>query len=173
MKDVIFHSQSGRLGIMPRLLLVLSLIFGTIPWAASAETPRLAFVQADGTLKIGQRIVRLHGVHIPPSNRICRSNLRPVRCASRAALQLDFRVDRFVTCERVAKLRDGSESAVCRVRDDGDALGPLVDLAAWMLYHGWAVATPGAPFEYLTLERIARAQGRGIWGFQADSITFR
>lgn len=158
---------------MPRLLLVLSLIFAASPWGASADTPRLAFVQADGSLKIGQRIVRLHGIHIPPTNRICRSNLRPVRCASRAALQLDFRVDRFVTCDPVAKLRDGSESAVCWVRDDGDALGPFVDLAAWMLYHGWAVATFGAPFEYVTLERIAKQQNRGIWGFQADSITFR
>lgn len=74
---------------MPRLLLVLSLIFAASPWAASADTPRLAFVQADGSLKIGQRIVRLHGIHIPPTNRICRSNLRPVRCASRAALLLD------------------------------------------------------------------------------------
>ena len=159
--------------IMPRLLLVLALIFGALPWAASAGTARQAFVQADGTLKIGQRIVRLHGIYLPPTNRICRSEIRPTRCASRAALQLDFRVDRFVTCDRVARLRDGSESAVCWVRDDGDALGPFVDLAAWMLYHGWAVATPGAPFEYVTLERIAQQQKRGIWGFQADRIIFR
>ena len=29
---------------------------------------------------------------------------------------------------------------------------------------------PTAPFEYKTIERIAKSQGRGFWGFFADSI---
>ena len=45
--------------------------------------------------------------------------------------------------------------------------------AAWMLYYGWAVATPGASIEYYTIERVAQQHRRGIWGFQVDSITFR
>ena len=40
-------------------------------------------------------------------------------------------------------------------------------------HQGWAVARPGAPIEYVTLERFAKANHRGFWGFQADSITFR
>ena len=141
---------------------------------ADAAQRRLAYVQPDGTLKVGQRIVRLFGIHIPPTNRVCRSFLRPVSCASRSALALDTKVERFVSCDEVAYHRDRSVTAVCRMRDPEDtALGPEVDLSAWMLYNGWAVALPNAPFEYLTLERIARKLGRGIWGFQADSITFR
>ena len=133
------------------------------------------FVLSDGTLQIRRQIVRLHGIYIPPTNRICRSTIRASpRCSSRAVLALDFRVDRFVTCERLFRNRDGSFDAYCSVRDSGAAqLGPDVDLGAWMLHQGWAVATPNAPFEYHTLERIARVQRRGIWGFQVDSLRFR
>ena len=154
------------------LLLVLLAALLAAPPALAAQK-RLAFVQPDGTLKVGQRIVRLHGIYIPPGNRICQSNFRPVRCGSRSVVQLDFRVDRFVTCDEVARYRDRSVSAVCWVKDKNDSLGPYVDLSAWMIYHGWAVALPGAPFEYYTLERIAKAHHRGIWGFQVDSITTR
>jgi hypothetical protein len=73
----------------------------------------------------------------------------------------------FVYCKRVHRNADGSETAICRTGRDRE------DLAAWLLYQGWAVARPGAPIEYVTLERFAKANHRGFWGFQADSITFR
>ena len=155
---------------------ILSLVVVVALLAASptlAAQKRMAFVQPDGTLKVGQRIVRLYGIYIPPGNRICRSNFRPVRCGSRAVMALDLRVDRFVTCNEMTRNRDRSVNAVCWVKDRNDALGPDVDLSAWMIYYGWAVALPGAPFEYYTLERIAQAHHRGIWGFQVDSITAR
>jgi endonuclease YncB( thermonuclease family) len=158
---------------MLRLLLSLLVALVAVQDPAAAEVRRLAFVQGDGTLEIGRRTVRLYGIYIPPTDRVCRTGIRPVRCGSRAVLQLDLRVDRFVACDRMARYADGSESAVCRVRDRNSPLGPEVDLSAWMLYHGWAVALPGAPFEYLVLERIARERGRGVWGFPADRVTFR
>ncbi len=158
---------------MPRLLLALLVALVAFQDPALAEIRRLAFVQDDGTLEIGGRTVRLYGIYIPPTNRVCRTAIRPVRCASRAVLQLDLRVDRFVACHRVARHADGSESAVCRVRDRNSPLGPEIDLSAWMLYHGWAVARPGAPFEYLVLERIARERERGIWGIPVDRVTRR
>ncbi len=71
-------------------------------------------------------------------------------------------------CEEKGTNADGSISAVCWVgrthRSDGE------DLAAWLLTQGWAVARPGAPFEYMTLEAIARANHRGVWGFEVDSV---
>ena len=51
-----------------------------------------------------------------------------------------------------------------RVRPESPALSPLVDLAGWLLEHGWATVLP----TYHALERIARAHGRGLWVFQAD-----
>ena len=155
---------------MPKLLLALLVALFAFQAPALAEVRRLAFVQDDGTLAVGRRTIRLHGICIPPTNRICRTEIRPVRCAARAVLQLDLRVDRFVACDRIARHADGSESAVCRVRVRNSPLGPNVDLSAWMLYHGWAVALPGAPFEYLALERIARERKRGIWGTPVDQI---
>ncbi len=84
---------------------------------ARAAPARLAFVQDDGTLKVGGRIVRLFGIHIPPTNRVCRSFTNPVHCAARAVLALDLRVDRFVRCEPLGRNRDRSVTALCRIRD--------------------------------------------------------
>jgi len=67
---------------MRKLLLafLVALVAGQAP--ALAEIRRLAFVQDDGTLEIGRRAVRLYGIYIPPTNRICRTAIRPVRCTS-------------------------------------------------------------------------------------------
>jgi endonuclease YncB( thermonuclease family) len=158
---------------MRRFLALAIAVFCLATGPAAAAQGRLAFVQPDGTLKVGPRTVRLHGIYIPPGNRICKTFLRPPRCGSRSVVALDLRVDRFVYCDEVVRYADRSISAVCWVKDRNDPLGPYVDLSAWMIYHGWAVATPGAPFEYYTLERIAETQRRGIWGFHADSIIIR
>ena len=64
--------------------------------------------------------------------------------------------------------RDGSIAAFCTVNhsrfDDGD------DLGAYLIGEGLALALPNAPFAYHAQEEIARANGRGVWGFQVDSI---
>jgi len=44
------------------------------------------------------------------------------------------------------------------------------DLSAYLLENGWAVALPDAPFEYQTLEKIARSRQFGVWGFPVDRI---
>ena len=72
-------------------------------------------------------------------------------------------------CVPQAQLSDGSLSAVCYVDGNG-VTDPPVDLGAWLIEQGLAVAGPGAPFEYQTLERIALVNGRGVWGFQVDRI---
>ena len=169
-------SRNSRFpGIWPRWLtlglLVTPLLFAAP--AAFADAGRLAFVQPDGSLRIGTRIVRLYGIYIPQTERTCRTFLRPVKCGPRAALELDFKVHGFVYCDTVSRNRDGSVSAICRVESNDPSFGPREDLAAFLLREGWAVALPGAPFEYVTWERIARAHHRGIWGFQVDSITGR
>jgi endonuclease YncB( thermonuclease family) len=143
------------------------------PRPASAETGQIALVQEDASLRIGSRTVRLQGIYIPFSDRTCDSRFRPVRCGSRAGLALDLRVQGFVYCRYLGRNRDGSYSAVCQadcIKSSGQC---REDLGAWLISEGWAVAAPGAPFDYVVRERIARTRGRGIWGFQADSVTFR
>ena len=145
--------------ILPALLLILLLA----PLPAAADVGERAKVQDDGTLRVNGRTVRLYGIHIPTIEYTCRRSIRPSRCAPRAVLQLDFKIRGFVYCDVVERFRDGSRSAVCRTGPDRE------DLAAWLLTRGWAVALPGAPIEYVTLERFAQANGRGFWGFRADS----
>lgn len=160
MKQRSAHLQPWHL-----LLLVLCLV-STI--AAARELHSYALVQDDASLLIRGKIVRLYGVHIPPTGRKCRANIRPVRCASRAALALDFKVQGFVRCFVQSENDDRSLNAVCYV--DRSSFDQGVDLAEYLIERGWALALPGAPFEYHALEKIARHNGRGVWGFNVDDI---
>ena len=132
--------------------------------APAAGITSYARVMEDGTLLVRRHRIRLYGIHIPQTDRTCRAFLTP-RCAPRAVLALTFKIDRFVSCERVDKNPDGTINALCRV--DG------VDLSAWMLERGWAMALPDAPFQYTALERIARSRQIGVWGTPADIIERR
>ncbi len=128
---------------------------------SAAELRSYAIIRDDGTMRVKGRTIRLFGIYIPPTNRSCRRFERPLKCASRAALALDFKKGaNFVRCEPKWTNEDGTLTAVCRVKGD--------DLSAYLLERGWAVALPDAPFEYQALERIARSRGFGVWGIPID-----
>ena len=149
---------------------VLSVLFAACagmsavqPAIAEPEISSFAFVQDDGSLKIAGNLIRLYGIYIPPTAQSCLTFVRPVPCGPRASLALDFKISGdFVHCMPRASHPDGSITAHCTSRNE--------DLSAWMLQSGWAVALPDAPFEYITLERIARSKGIGIWGIPVDVI---
>ncbi|HJV76053.1 MAG TPA: thermonuclease family protein [Noviherbaspirillum sp.] len=158
--------MNSRNYAFPFLLAALTGIATMGEAAADAEIASFAFVQEDGALRIAGNLIRLYGIYIPPTDRTCYTFIRPVPCGPRAALALDFRISGdFVHCLPRATLQDGSIIASCRSENE--------DLSAWMLQHGWAVALPDAPFEYLTLERLAQAKGIGIWGIPIDNIPRR
>ncbi len=130
---------------------------------AGAQTiSGLARVNDDASITIRQHRIHLWGITIPQTGEDCRGFERPLRCAPRAALALDFKIQGFVHCEPRATRRDGAVEAVCHAQRT--SFEPGVDLAAYLLNHGWAVAAPAAPAEYQALERIARETGRGLWG---------
>ncbi len=143
---------------------------GAGPRPALAEVGTPAWVRPDGALKVGALTVRLYGIHIPTTRRTCRVFLRPVRCGPQAVLDLDFKIHGFVYCTKVGRNSDGTTSAICRVNSNDPTFGPREDLAGSLLRQGWAVALPNAPIDYITWERIARHQGRGIWGAHAHRI---
>lgn len=129
----------------------------TFAWS-SPELKGYAFIQDDGSIRVRNKTIHLYGIHIPETDRTCRRQIRPVMCASRAALALDFKIGTsFVRCIRHATHSDRSITATCEVDDE--------DLSAYLLERGWAVALPDAPIEYQTLERIARSRKLGVWGF--------
>jgi endonuclease YncB( thermonuclease family) len=155
-----------------RAVLLLAAMLLLAPPLAAAEFRGNAFVQDDATLKVAGRLVRLHGIYIPPTGQYCETRIRPVQCQSRAALALDFRIQGFVRCRETGAFADGSVAAICSV-DGGSINAPRIDLGGWLIAEGWAVASPEAPFEYVTFERIARTRGLGVWGFPADRIILR
>lgn len=122
-----------------------------------------AFVQDDAMLRVGHRVVRLYGIHVPLLDEGCHAFERPPRCAPRAALALGFKVRDFVHCETRSRDAQGVVTALCRA--GGDVFDPGDDLSAYLLERGWAVALPDAPVEYQALEKIARSRGLGMWGF--------
>jgi endonuclease YncB( thermonuclease family) len=153
-----------------RLILLCVMMAWTWPGAARAsEIVNNALVQDDGTLRVGGRTMRLFGIYIPDLARSCRSDFRPPMCGSRAANALNLKIQGFVRCQPQAELPDGSLSAVCYA-DATSALDPPVDLGAYLIEQGLAVATPDAPFEYGVRERIARSNGRGVWGMPVDRV---
>jgi endonuclease YncB( thermonuclease family) len=135
--------------------------------AAAANLRSYAIVQDDASLRVRGETVRLYGIYITTGERVCLTDVRPVRCGTRAARALRQRIQGFVDCAPQARLADGSLSAICTIRH-GSLLDPPLDLGAWLIAEGLAVAGPGAPFEYGVLERIAQSQRRGLWGFQVD-----
>lgn len=142
----------------------LGLGFGALAAPLQArEIVSYALVNDDATLTVRNKRIHLYGIHIPPTGRFCQRNIEPVRCASRAALALDFRIQGFVRCRTVVKHRDRSLTAQCTNRD--------IDLSEYLLSRGWALALPNAPFGYHALERIAEKRSVGVWGIHADVIT--
>jgi endonuclease YncB( thermonuclease family) len=160
-----------RAGITGRLcgaLLALGLVLGQNV-AAAADIQSYAIVQDDATLRVQGRTIRLYGVYVVDTRPFCDSTFRPTRCQTRAAVALASRIQGFVHCVPQVKYRDRSIGAFCSVRGTGTP-SRRIDLGGYLIEQGWAVALPEAPFAYHTLEEIAKVNGRGVWGFQADQI---
>ena len=133
------------------------------PPLPAADLEGYVFVNDDASLRLRGKTVHLYGIYVPPTDDSCRSFQRPVVCAPRAALALEFNIgSHFVGCDIMGSNDDGSLIGLCRV--DGR------DLSAQLLQQGWAVARPEAPIEYQTLEKLARNQGVGIWGLPIDRL---
>ena len=153
---------------LPVTLLISLLLTGTGLVAEASELKSYARVQDDGSLVIKGQNVHLYGIYLTDNTRQCRRNIRPVRCASRSVLALDFKVQGFVHCYPQTENRDGSKNAICYVGRSNFKEGE--DLGAYLVENGWAMALPGAPFNYHALERIARHNNRGVWGFTVDHV---
>ena len=138
------------------------------PPAFAREFSSYAMVQEDGSLQVGRYKVNLDGIYIPPTGRHCRTFVRPIFCGSRAALALELKIQGFVYCQGRSTNPDRSLNATCFV--DRTHFSEGEDLAAYLIRWGWAVALPDAPFEYQVLEKIAREQSRGMWGFVGDKV---
>ena len=148
-------------------VIALGALLAPVPGVAR-EFSSYATVADDGSLRVGTRKVHLYGIYIPPTGHTCRTFFSPPVCGSRATLALDFKIQGFVHCEEKSRNRDRSINAVCYVKRSNFSQGE--DLGAYLIRQGWALALPDAPFEYHALEKIARQQSAGVWGFTVDGI---
>jgi endonuclease YncB( thermonuclease family) len=145
-----------------RLLLALLGWLALAP-AAEAAIESYAIVQDDGVLQVDGRRIRLLGTFLPPSGTVCGTTIRPADCGVQAAVALRQKIQSFVRCAPQLRYPDGSLGAICTI-PGGSAGTPPVDLGAWLIEQGFALAAPDAPFSYVALEEIARANGLGVWG---------
>ncbi|MEZ5573910.1 MAG: hypothetical protein R3E64_18130 [Halioglobus sp.] len=146
---------------------ITCVLLAALPLAAR-EISSSAIVNEDGTLRIQGKTVHLYGIYIPETSRTCKTYRVPPICGSRASVALEFKINGFVRCEIMDQMRDGSVVGWCRVNVSTFNKG--VDLSAYLLERGWAVALPDAPFEYQALEKIARNRSFGVWGMPVDNI---
>ena len=150
---------------MWRALLGLALLAANLVSALAAnhyDFSGSAFVDDAGALHIRQRTVHLWGILVPATREQCLTYVRPPECGPRAALTLQEGISGFVRCRIIARNEDNSVEAQCFSGygnfDDG------VDLAAYLLNRGWALAAPGGPPDYQILESVARHNELGLWG---------
>jgi len=139
-----------------RLALILCLLFLSPPVTAQTFTGVASVTDGD-SLEIRGTRIRLHGIDAPESRQLCtRPSGQSWRCGQQAALALSDRIGRrSVICVARDTDRYGRTIAVCS--QDG------IDLNAWMVAEGWAVAYRQYSRDYVLADTEARSAGRNIW----------
>jgi len=108
------------------------------------------------TIRIGNIRIRLHGIDAPEAEQTCTAGGREWRCGHEATNALtEIIADRSVSCNRRDKDRYGRIVAVCRAGS--------IDLNAWMVEEGWAVAYRRYSMDYVQDEGEARGRKAGLW----------
>jgi len=141
---------------MLRMISLLTILLSATP-ATANELNGVASVIDGDTVEIRGTRIRLHGIDAPESRQLCtRPSGQSWRCGQQAALALSDRIGRrSVICVARDTDRYGRTIAVCS--QDG------IDLNAWMVAEGWAVAYRQYSRDYVLADTEARSAGRNIW----------
>lgn len=141
---------------MLRMISLLTILLSATP-ATANELNAVASVIDGDTVEIRGTRIRLHGIDAPESRQLCtRPSGQSWRCGQQAALTLSDRIGRrSVICVARDTDRYGRTIAVCS--QDG------IDLNAWMVAEGWAVAYRQYSRDYVLADTEARSAGRNIW----------
>lgn len=144
-------------------LIVFGVMLTLAAWQAHAlsNIRSYAFINDDASLVIRGRTIDLYGIYIPRTRGSCIDRVEET-CRTRAAAALDFRVSGFIECQILAKRSNRRFIGRCYV--DRTSFDAGIDLGAYLIERGWAMAGPDAPFEYQALETLARERDVGFWG---------
>lgn len=122
----------------------------------SADASGVAVIDGE-TLRLGDQVVRLHGVQAPARGSPCGGGQD---CGGQAASALAGLVrDHRVNCRLLGRDRQGRPLASCEVNG--------MDLGRTIVASGWARADAGAA-DLADLEAQARRQRRGLWALAGD-----
>lgn len=137
-------------------VLALVLMLVAVP-SCAADIAGIASVIDGDTIDIHGTRIRLHGMDAPESNQRCRlADGTAWRCGQEASIALADLIGRqTVHCEQRDTDRYGRAVAVCRVGD--------VDLGAWLVERGYALAYRRYSLDYVDKEDAARSVGAGMW----------
>ncbi len=112
-----------------------------------------------GTIEIGSQTIGLFGIEAPPSDQMCERNGAAWRCGQGAEWALAERLERhWLLCDEQAPDRQGRARGICYLAGRNG-----IDVNAWMVENGWAVARPEETTAYVRLEEAAQRAGRGLW----------
>lgn len=135
-----------------------SLLPLSMPSGAVAQSIMgIASVIDGDTIEIHGTRIRLHGIDVPESRRVC---MRPTgeewRCGQQAALALSERIGRStIRCEPRDRDRYGRIVAICFKGND--------DMNRWMVASGWAVAYRKYSWDYVVDEERAHSGRFKLW----------
>ncbi|MDH3644286.1 MAG: thermonuclease family protein [Gammaproteobacteria bacterium] len=109
------------------------------------------------TLEIRGTRIRLHAIDAPESSQTCqRPNGNAWRCGQQAALGLADKIGkRPISCKERGQGRYGRSIAVCHQGK--------IDLNAWLVSKGWAVAFRRYSDDYVAQEEEAKVARIGVW----------
>lgn len=139
--------------------LLLGGLLGASGTASAAGLAGRASVIDGDTLEIHGERIRLEGIDAPESRQTCTRQGRAWRCGQAAALALsDWIGVRPVTCAGRSRDRYGRVLARCSVAG--------VDMQAWLVANGHALAYRRYSTDYVAHEERAQAAQVGIWSGQ-------
>lgn len=114
-----------------------------------------SLIDAD-TLDVDGCRLRLFGIDAMEAHQTCRRNRRVWACGEAAIAALDALIaGRAIVCETVQRDRFRRILARCRVG--------RVDINAWLVREGWALADRAYSTDFVVEEALAERERKGVW----------
>ncbi len=150
---------------VPLWLLILAFMMGMgtayglvklFAWEPDDAVIGQASVIDGDTIEIRGQRIRLHGIDAVEDKQHCQKDGKLWRCGREAAMALADQIGKKnVTCIKKGMDRWKRTIGICRA-------GP-VDLNAWMVRNGWALAFRRYSKAYVAAERLAKEKKAGLW----------